>query len=392
MAIDPSLVMRQTYASSMAGVMEAMSRAEAPAAVPARGEIFGEGVVLEADPLAELEDSMEELSFQFEEKALKRASERKMGEMQGPRSSLVRAVETWLSMMPDMPGREFLSRAARNLRNSISSGAPMDARELLKELARGSTDPSHQFAMLDILEQAFGSGETSAADIVRRAKTLLMQEKGAEVRAGVNLAAEVNARASTPEEMQSLRDLYRSETIGFTTPQQCFRSLMAARGPEGLKNAIDFLLAGCGADLQSPSPSQSPEELRRITLDLQCVQVLQTVLEKFDGLRERMGTQFAEKCLMDAAQMTGRTVDLTERQYVESSEIAAFIGACGMSKLLARMDFARELVRLFRMLSPRMFAREGDRARLVDAAQEHLDGLIEEEDRYGDDSAGKEAS
>ena len=63
-----------------------------------------------------------------------------------------------------------------------------------------------------------------------------------------------------------------------------------------------------------------------------------------------------------------------------------------MSKLLARMDFARELVRLFRMLSPRMFAREGDRARLVDAAQEHLDGLIEEEDRYGDDSAGKEAS
>ena len=56
--------------------------------------------------------------------------------------------------------------------------------------------------------------------------------------------------------------------------------------------------------------------------------------------------------------------------------IAAFIGDCGMAKLLARMDFARELTRLFRQLSPRLFANEGDRQRLVEAAQEHLDGLI----------------
>ena len=34
---------------------------------------------------------------------------------------------------------------------------------------------------------------------------------------------------------------------------------------------------------------------------------------------------------------------------------------------------------LFRLLSPRLFAKEGDRQRLVDAAQEHLDALIERE-------------
>ena len=42
-------------------------------------------------------------------------------------------------------------------------------------------------------------------------------------------------------------------------------------------------------------------------------------------------------------------------------------------------DFTRELTRLFRQLSPRLFAKEGDRQRLVDAAQEHLDGLIAQE-------------
>ena len=50
-----------------------------------------------------------------------------------------------------------------------------------------------------------------------------------------------------------------------------------------------------------------------------------------------------------------------------------------MAKLLAQMDFTRELTRLFRLLSPRLFAKEGDRQRLVDAAQEHLDLLIERE-------------
>ena len=50
-----------------------------------------------------------------------------------------------------------------------------------------------------------------------------------------------------------------------------------------------------------------------------------------------------------------------------------------MRKLLAQMDFTRELTRIFRQLSPRLFAKEGDRQRMVDAAQEHLDGLITEE-------------
>ena len=77
--------------------------------------------------------------------------------------------------------------------------------------------------------------------------------------------------------------------------------------------------------------------------------------------------------------MTERVLDLTEQPFVAPPAIARLIGDCGMQALLARMDFARELTALFRKLSPRLFAREGDRQRLVDAAQEHLDDLIAEE-------------
>ena len=379
MALDAAQILRQTYAAGAEriDVSELMRQTE-PQAI-ARGELMGTAVVVEADPMAELMDSMEELSFQFEEKAAKRVGERRLGEMQGPRSALIRAIENWVSMMPDMPGRDFITRLARGLRSSAAAGNIPDARELIKELARGSTDPSHQFAMLDILEQAFDAGEEELAALVRQAKVTLTEEKGPEIRAGINLAEEINARATTPEQMQELRDMYRSEVVGFKNPQDCFRSLLASRGPGRLAEAISFLIAGGGKDLAAPRPSMEAAALGRILTDLGCVQSLQTVLDEFTNLAARMGREFGENCLLNGEQMTGRVIDLTEQAVVAAGAIAAFEGECGLTRLLARMDFARELTRLFRKLSPRLFVKEGDRQRLVDAAQEHLDGLVAEE-------------
>jgi len=387
MALDAAQILRQTYASGAERIDVASLMRQAEPQAVARGELMGTAVVVEADPMAELMDSMEELSFQFEEKTAKRVGERRLGEMQGPRSALLKAIETWMSMMPDMPGRDFITRLARGLRSSSAAGNLPDARELLKELARGSTDPSHQFAMLDILEQAFAAGEEELAALVRQAKATLAEAKGPEIRAGINLAEEINARATTPEQMQELRDLYRSEVVGFTKPQDCFRSLLAARGPGHLAEAISFLIAGCGKDLSSAAPSLEAAALGRILTDLGCVQSLQTILEEFTKLATRMGREFGENCRLNGEQMTGRVVDLTEQSFVVANAIAAFEGECGLAGLLARMDFTRELTRLFRKLSPRLFAKEGDRQRLVDAAQEHLDGLIAEENEEEEASA-----
>ena len=358
---------------------EALDRAaQSAAARPAAetGRAMGVALTVEADPTAELMDSMEELTAQFEEKSLKKLADRKLGSAQGSRSAFVRAMEAWAKVLPDMPGREHLDRALRGMRQARAAGQPMSADSLLRELARGSTDATHQFAMLDLLEQMLGEGEGDLAQLVKDARAQLMAEKGADVKAGLNLAQEVNARAATPEEMQGLRDLYRSEVNGFSKPQDCFRSLLATRGAAGLKDAISFLLAGCGADLASEAPSQDPAALRRILLDLQCVDVLQTVLEDLGKLGSRMQQQFGEACRLGAEQMTGRVLDFTEQAFVTAPGIGAFVGETGLQALLAQMDFTRELVGLFRRLSPRLFGKETDRQKLVDAAQEHLDGLV----------------
>ena len=382
MAFDAAQILRQTYAAGAEAAQMAQSlQREQPVMPMQRGEINGTSFVVEADPLAELQDSMEELSFQFEEKTAKRLADRRLGPMQGMRASFIRALEAWRSLMPDMPGNEKIKQTIQTVREMMRAGGFADggAAALSRVLARESTDPSHQFAMLDLLEQMLGEGETELRDLVRQTKAQLMEAKGAEIKAGINLAEEVNARASTPEEMRELRDMYRSEVVGFTKPQECFRSLLSMRGAEGLKDAIDFLIAGCGADLKSSSPSLEAAALGRILTDLQCVQVLQTVLDALTALGWRMKKQFGDTCLMGGEEMTERVLDLTEQPFVAASAISRLIGDCGMQLILAKMDFARELTALFRKLSPRLFSNEGDRQRLVDAAQEHLDELITEE-------------
>ncbi len=387
MAFDAAQILRQTYAAGAeaAQMAQSLSRPEPAAVQVQRGELNGTTFVVESDPMAELQDSMEELSFQFEEKTAKKLADRKMGPMQGLRSSFIKALEAWNAMMPDMPGRERIQKFMQDIREMVRSGRQPDADGLLRGLARESTDPSHQFAMLDILEQMLGEGESELRELVRQARSQLMEAKGAEIKAGINLAEEVNARASTPGEMQELRDMYRSEVIGFTKPQDCFRSLMANRGPGALQDAISFLIAGCGADLKSSSPSMEAAALGRILTDLGCVQTLQTVLESLTQLGARMGREFGEPCLLNGEQLTGRILDLTEQAYVAAAAIANLVGDCGMRKLLAQMDFSRELTRLFRKLSPRLFSKEGDRQRLVEAAQEHLDGLIAEENETAEE-------
>ena len=63
---------------------------------------------------------------------------------------------------------------------------------------------------------------------------------------------------------------------------------------------------------------------------------------------------------------------------------------CGLISMymLAQMDFCREMMGVFRQLSSRLFSSEEDRARLVDATQEHLDGLVSLEDEAGQEEGG----
>lgn len=386
MSFDAAQYLRNTVRLDRADLMMPhITEQAAPAEAAQVGSLGGMRIEMMHDPASELQDSMEELSMQFEEKTTKKLADRKLGQARSRSTAYTQALDAWMRTLPDMPDRQKLEQLMRHLRQAAQSGNLPDAGGLRDLLAGLSKDPSHQFAMLDILEQALGPEEEGLRTLLTRTRESLLQERGSEIRAGINLASEVNARATTPEEMNALRGLYRSEILGFTSPQDCFRSILASRGAGALKAAIEFLRAGCGADLASEAPSRDPVALRRVLGDLQCVQVLQTVLETLEALSVRMGREFGLKLLMDGEAMTGQVLGFTEKSGVYPDELAAFEKACGIDPLLARMDFARELLGIFRKLSPRLFELEDDRLRLIEAAEEHLDGIISEENAEEDE-------
>lgn len=357
---------------------EAFTEQQSVKAITDSGIANGVQFVVEENPMQELMDSMEELAMNFEEKEMKSVGDRKLGEKLSSKQLYFTAVETWQKAMPDMPGGEFCERMLRSLRQMRKGGQLPNTKDFLKQLAQGSKDPSHQYAMLEILEALLEAGDKDIKELVGKVREELVATKGAEIKAGVNLAEAVNAKAKNPEEMQELRDLYRAEVIGFKSPQDCFVSLLATRGPGKLLEAIDFLIEGVGVDLQSPSPSREPAELRRIELDLQCAKVLKTVYDKGSDLLSRLTKEFGVKPLLDAEQLTGRIMDMTKTPFTSKESVAAFLDDCGIRDVAARQDFCREFQKLVRDLSPRLFASEQGRIDIVGAAQGLMDDLIAE--------------
>ena len=376
--MDSAQIMRQALSAGRFDALQnsAFSTQQTNQATVESGQAMGFRLETMSDPLQELQDSMEELSFSFEEKTMKSVAERKMGEMRRAGNPFVEAVLKWQKVLPDMPGGAFMERMLRNLRQAMMQGQMFNSDGLKRMLGEGSSDPSVQFAMLEAMEEGLSANEAELKNLIEQTKQALNAEKGAEIRAGLNIAEQINAQAKAPEEMQGLRDLYRQEVLGFKNPQDCFRSLLASRGAGKLGESLDFLTKSCGLDLHSPSPSQGPEELRRVLGDLQCVNVLKAILDKMGVLAGKMQSQFGETCLLNGEKLTGRILDFTEMPFVNSSNIASLISSCGLEKLLAQLYFCTELIGAFRQLSPRLFAEESDRFKLEDAAQEHLDGLV----------------
>ena len=376
--MDSAQIMRQALSAGRFDALQnsAFSTQQTNQATVESGQAMGFRLETMSDPLQELQDSMEELSFSFEEKTMKSVAERKMGEMRRAGNPFVEAVLKWQKVLPDMPGGAFMERMLRNLRQAMMQGQMFNSDGLKRMLGEGSSDPSVQFAMLEAMEEGLSANEAELKNLIAQTRQALNAEKGAEIRAGLNIAEQINAQAKAPEEMQGLRDLYRQEVLGFKNPQDCFRSLLASRGAGKLGESLDFLTKSCGLDLHSPSPSQGPEELRRVLGDLQCVNVLKAILDKMGVLAGKMQSQFGETCLLNGEKLTGRILDFTEMPFVNSSNIASLISSCGLEKLLAQLYFCTELIGAFRQLSPRLFAEESDRFKLEDAAQEHLDGLV----------------
>lgn len=330
-------------------------------------------------PSADVTQAMEELTCLFEERTSKALSQRKVAlEAPGfPRGY------GWIlaarGQFPDLPDAGTFARWVRQLQEA----PPQNAREWLARLQQFCREPALQRVVAEALLQSALCRETCHQRELSEAMAILAGERAVELRAGVNLAEWVKSQTPHPQELQTWRDLYRDEVQGFSTPQACFRSLLAARGAEGMGEAIVFLMKGCGIELHCCQPSLQPEALRRILLDLQCVEVLRSLLERTALLLERMAHLFNESCPLSSCDLVERLLVFAEMPQVSEREMAALMCACQWRKGATRLAFGREWVGVLRRLPMRLFREEAHYEALVLAGRRHLERLVaaEEEGR-----------
>ena len=343
------------------------------------GVANGVHFVVEEASAQKLQAAREDLSLRFVEREMPPIGDHKMGDRLNPRQAYFAAVDKWQRILPDAPKGEYGENLLSQLRTMRDGGILPSTGDFLKRLAEGSSDPSVQYALLETLSFLLTADDKDIQALLADARRTLLAKNGVEIRAGINIVETVNAQTQDPAKMQELRDLYRAEVDGFKSPQDCFSSLMASRGPGRMDEALKFLIDSAGVDIRSASPSRDPVELSRILTDLKNVQTIKSSYDEMAKLLERMSAQFGEAPAVDAEKATAMLMDATRGLSLSKEGVSAFVDGLGAKSPQAKYDCTREFLSALRRLPDGLFA-GGNAGRLgmVDATLSLLDDLTAE--------------
>ena len=343
------------------------------------GTVNGVKFYLDEVPDAKVMNALDEVSRLFADRVTKPIGGHQIGERLTAEQQYFTAVDSWKKIFPEMPGDAQIEGRLRELRQQVrDSTLVINADLLLRLVAEMSAGPGVSYAVLQSMKAMLDPGEVALSALIDEALATLMRTSGQQILTEVNIHEAVNEAATTPEELQELRNLYQSEVDGFEGPQQCFKSLLEKRGPGRIQEALDFLTEGLGEDLQSQLPSRDPVMLGDILTQLKQVAIIKTVYDDAAQLVSRMSKEFGEQPAMDPEQLTGAILQMVQTGAATKETVAAFLDQLGIRGQMARLDCCREFQGLVRRMSSGAFAKESDRIGLVDASQELMDDMIAE--------------
>ena len=343
------------------------------------GVANGVRFVVEEASAQKLQAAREDLSLRFVEREMPPIGDHKLGDRLDPRQSYFAAVDKWQKILPDAPKGEYGEKLLSQLRTMRDGGILPNTEDFLRRLAEGTPDPSVQYALLETLLILNSNGDKDVQDLLRNARESLSARNGAEIRAGINIAETVNARTRNPEEMQNLRDLYRAEVGNFKSPQDCFDSLVATHGLDGMDEALEFLIDSAGVDIRSERPSGDLTKLSSTLGDLKSLQMVMSSRDELEKLLGRMSAEFGETAVVDVKTATKSLMEATRGLSLSKEGVQSFVDGLGVRGSRAKYDCAREFLGMVRRFPDGLFA-GGNAGRLgtVKATLALLDDLTAE--------------
>lgn len=332
------------------------------------GSWRGETLSVQKSTATLLADAAEELTFaQAEREEEKDISERRVDAPGAANIPQIQEIMEYLEQMGDENDQAKLEELAAKLRSSGGAGAG-------QAVANAFDDVSKQFLALSYLVRHFegSDGDEGALGEIRATLEELHEDRGPEIRAGLNSAARAHEFADgDPDRAQSLRECYRETVLGHENLGETFNSVLQRFGSSDVRRSIEFLIRAAGDDLGSRGPSTSPAELKSILEDLYQLEVLATVLEGCNEMAVVMERDFSVPTI-DPDVLMKRVIGLTGERWITSDRIASLGRDMGVHEIEASIGFLSRLRGILREMPLKVFNDQETRDRLLNAAQEAL--------------------
>lgn len=291
-------------------------------------------------------------------------------------------------------GQQQAATILKSLLNYIKGFKQNNAQDLLKAIAQYFSDVSDQYEALAFAEEALLlEGEIELAQMVAEAKAQLMEEKGPQVRAGINILAD--AQQSEQEGLSNtndLRDFYRDTLLNQEGLASLYRALKTEYGGNKIREGLDFLLKASTSDLQAQTPSIEKNHLRVIMDNFYQVGVIHNIQLQLTNLMNRMQKNFGDSISHDIEWLMEQIFQLVEALRVEFGVIINLSQHMGAKELNWQIYFLTGLYEQLRLLPKKIYPTNDHRDRLLSATQDALDHSIAEEENATDDSETHESS
>lgn len=235
---------------------------------------------------------------------------------------------------------------------------------------------------------------------LRRARELLNERFGREVKAGRNINEQVKEFSKQGiGTTGSLRDLYRDITGNPREPLSLFEELTDAFTFDKMTTVLQFMLHSLGSDIKSKGPSIAPQELQRLFTEIRSMQAILGVYRFFfqrtlliQGQFERYNLRMPKNLSFEL--LAKVFVKLISERYPSPEKILKFSSLLGIAdEISAQVIIFTQYRDAMRGVSPRLFKSDKHRQDflmvLIETISE-LDDLLDEEEEEAEDQKKKQ--
>lgn len=287
---------------------------------------------------------------------------------------------------------ELKKQALLGLRVAISSEDSPE--EVLAKVLKSYPDKYLADEAFDFLETSTDP-TSKMGQAIRRARILLNERFGREVRAGRNM--NVEAQEFSKQGMgtaTSLRGLYQDITGNPREPLTLFEELIENFSFDRMKTVLQFILHSIGSDLKAKGPSISRFELQRLLTDARSMQAILGVYRFFFSRMSLIQRQFDQEDLAYPKRITFELlaklfVKMLAERYPSIDKVLRLATSLGISdELIAQMIVFSQYRDAIRSVSPKLFKSDRHRQDLLNTLIETLseiDDLLDEEEEEDED-------